>query len=261
MVTFMLMLNLIINWLVIAFLFITASVLSTNTYDLSIIACITTLTMGLVVLYTLSPFAEKRRRKPYRRPTKEEYALIYPIFMQIFNRVDLEKPPVLLISDDMEANAMVLSPVTMVLNIGLINRHPEQEIAAIIAHEFGHIINGDAKLKLIEYAINRTSDLILGFMIVVVATVSDNGQRIVFLPLVIIAAVFKLIQWLLLKILLLGHLVIDRQNEYKADAFVKELGLGNHLISFFGKEKEIKTFPLLRTHPLLKNRIEKLKYY
>lgn len=233
MVIFLFILNAITNWLVIALLFITISTLSTNSYDILIISVVTTLLMGMVIAYNLSAFAENRRRKSYRQLSEAEYAEIYPIFIEIYKRTKLKEAPLLLISD----------------------------IAAIIAHEFGHIVNGDTKLKLIEYAINKTSDLILGFLISAVASISDNGQRIVFLPLVIIAVFFKLLQWLLIKILLLGHLAIDRRNEYKADSFVKELGLGNHLISFFEKKQEIRTFPLLRTHPLLVNRIEKLKYY
>ncbi len=259
MVTIMFVLNLIVNWAAIGSLVTVIYLCVFDNFNWIVISAITTTIMALSVIYILSPTADKNRRRPYRELTQKEHNHVYPAFIHIFNRTNLKNPPVLLIQDEAIPNAMVIGPNTMVLNMGLLTSCNQREVSAVMAHEFGHIVSGDAKKKLVNYAINRVGDLVLGTAVLIIMLISNDGKRILLFPFVAIAIVLKLIRAILVGVLQLGHLAVDRAGEHTADAFVKELGLGEELADFFSRTQDNKGFLLFRTHPYSKNRIKRLR--
>jgi Zn-dependent protease with chaperone function len=260
-VRIMFILNLAVNWTAVGALVTVIYILSTNSIDWPSIILITSAIVGAIILIFLSPWGEIMARKPYRPLTKREHEYVHPIFTDIFQQTNLSSPPVLLMSDDPNPNGLVISNNTMVLTKGLLAECPRQEVAAVIAHEFGHIVNGDAREKLVGFAINKAGDLTLGIVAGIILLVSNNGQRVIFFPFVAIAVVLKLIRSILARILLLGFFAIDRKSESKADAFVAELGLGEHMISFLEKSEDSKKLAFNRTHPRKKDRITMLQRY
>lgn len=236
-------------------------ILSTNSIDWLSISFITSAIVSTIILIFLSPWGETMARRPYRSLTIREHEYVHPIFTDIFQQTNLSSPPVLLMSDDPNPNALVISNKTMVLTKGLLAECPRQEVAAVIAHEFGHIVNGDAREKLVGFAINKSGDLTLGIVAGIILLVSNNGQRVIFFPFVAIAVALKLIRAILARILLLGLFAIDRKSECKADAFVAELGLSEHMISFLEKSEHSKKLAFNRTHPRKNERIKMLQCY
>lgn len=198
---------------------------------------------------------------PFRPLSQRESDYVMPMFNDIFSRTNLKTPPVLLMSDDPKPNGMAIGNNTIVLTRGLLAESTPKEVGAVIAHEFGHIVNGDSREKQIGYAINKAGDLTLGVAFGLIMIVSNNGQRILFFPFVAIALVLKVIRAFLARIMLLGFYAIDRRSEYEADRFVNELGLGEYLISYLEKIEDNSGLIISRTHPRSKDRIKMLHRY
>ncbi len=212
-------------------------------------------------MFFLSSWGDRVSRMPFRPLSQRESDYVMPMFNDIFSRTNLKTPPVLLMSDDPKPNGMVIGNNTMVLTRGLLAECTPKEVGAVIAHEFGHIINGDSRKKQIGYAINKAGDLTLGVAFGLIMIVSNNGQRILFFPFIVIALVLKVIRSILARIMLFGFYAIDRKSEYNADQFVKELGLEEGLILYLEKLEDNPGFIFNRTHPFNKDRIKMLQRY
>ncbi|MDD3889447.1 MAG: M48 family metalloprotease [Syntrophomonadaceae bacterium] len=169
------------------------------------------------------------------------------------------------ICDDNYPNAMVTGTNTIILTTGLINTTTPEELVAVIVHELGHIKNKDAHHQAIGYSVNKIGSLAIGGALALSLLISDNGRRALMFPFVAIAAVLKILKWVLEKLMILGVLAIGRQNEYKADNYAKELGYKDGMISYLRKIQNVELQPkgwiaiLAQSHPPTPLRIEKLK--
>jgi Zn-dependent protease with chaperone function len=257
----MFILNFAVNYIAVGALTTVVWILCTNTLDWPAIIFFTSIAVGLIVLFFLSSWGDRVSRMPFRPLSQRESDYVMPMFNDIFSRTNLKTPPVLLMSDDPKPNGMVIGNNTMVLTRGLLAECTPKEVGAVIAHEFGHIINGDSRKKQIGYAINKAGDLTLGVAFGLIMIVSNNGQRILFFPFIVIALVLKVIRSILARIMLFGFYAIDRKSEYNADQFVKELGLEEGLILYLEKLEDNPGFIFNRTHPFNKDRIKMLQRY
>jgi len=253
--------NFVVNYIAVGALTAVVWILCTNTLDWPAIIFFTSVIVGLIVLFHLSSWGDKVSRRSYRPLSERESNYVTPIFNDIFSHTNLKTPPVLLMSDDVKPNGMVIGNNTMILTRGLLAECTPKEVAAVIAHEFGHIINGDSREKQIGYAINKAGDLTLGIAVGIVMLVSNNGQRILFFPFVALALALKVIRAFLARIMLVGFYAIDRRSEYEADRFVNELGLGEYLISYLDKIEDNSGLIISRTHPRSKDRVKMLQRY
>jgi len=78
---------------------------------------------------------------------------VYDVLSQVLARLDYTKPIDLYISSDSEVNAFSIAPDSpsepsiININSGLLKLMSDAELAFVIGHEVGHLINGDTKLR------------------------------------------------------------------------------------------------------------------
>jgi Zn-dependent protease with chaperone function len=157
------------------------------------------------------------------------------------------------IKESFEANAETLGKNTIIVTTGLLNTLNIEEIEAVIAHEFAHILNNDSQILLAIIASNLSTTIcmwliqvgkslfkalaslfggILGKSASLLVLSLMATIWIIFLPVVVV-------NYIGTHILNLMLLTINRTREYEADAFVAKLGLETGLISFLEQLTEV----------------------
>ena len=171
-----------------------------------------------------------------------------------------------------EINAFALGHRTIVVTRGILDVHPEY-LKGVLAHEFGHIANGDSDLKL---GINVSNCILSIFMflisiiangiIAVCYALNNNVTNIVglifnFIFNIIVLGLFRL--WSLLGVVLINW--SSRRDEYCADSFAANVGYGEQLAQFLyaldGNAPKTNRFSIMfQTHPDTVDRLENLGY-
>lgn len=254
------LLNFSINWCII---FIALMLGVGNTNGAWIVAGITTgILVGSIVFFSTVGAGYLRIGIDHRLMTQHEADWIVPILREVFKRAGLKKPPRVFMQDEEFPNAMVVGDA-MIITTGLLTFATRQELAAVIAHECGHIVNKDLTFVTINYAANKMSDIVLIAGVGLVTIVSLNGRiPFIWLPYIMFAGILRLIRWLLLKIVNLNLLVISRRYEYQADGFAAKIGFRQATISYLSKMKN--AYPqadkksIFFTHPAISFRIKAL---
>ena len=153
---------------------------------------------------------------------------------------------------------------------GLLEKLNRQELEGVIAHELSHIINRDAKVNTLTFALVAVFGLLLDSSLQILGRRSRG-------PLLLIAAVLGIVGYIAA---LLIRLSVSRQREYLADAtgaqitrypqgLLKALEKIAHHGSILGKKNQHSSIShfffspsmekILSTHPPLKDRIERIK--
>ena len=198
---------------------------------------------------------------------------LYKILFLLAKRADLANIPKLyyLPSDMMNAFTVGTEGNSVIaLSDGLLRRLSQREIAAILAHEISHIVNGDVKIM-------RFAD----FTSYLTNILSIVGQILLIINLPLYFFATDTISWLLILGLILApiitsllQLALSRTREYNADLGATQL-LGDPIIlavaltklgSYQTKILTQLALPghyipepsLLRTHPSIKNRVARL---
>ncbi|MCK5876125.1 MAG: M48 family metalloprotease, partial [Candidatus Marithrix sp.] len=160
---------------------------------------------------------------------------------------------------------------------GILQRLSTEEIAAILAHEISHIVNGDVKIMRFADFTNYFTNIL-----------SIIGQILLLLNLPLYLLEMTTISWLLILILILAPIVtnllqlaLSRTREYDADLGAAQIlgdptilataltKMGEYQSKFLAKAvlpgHYLPEPSLLRTHPSIKKRVAKLlelkKYY
>jgi len=159
-------------------------------------------------------------------------------------------------------NAMVVGDA-IILTTGLLRIANRNEVAAVIAHECGHIVNKDLTFVTINYATAKTADIALTIALGIVTVISLNGRiPFIYLPYVMIAGALRLVRWILLGIVNFASKFHQRKREYSADSFAASIGYKEATISYFKKLTEMypgtKKSSIFYTHPSIAKRIEAL---
>ncbi|MDM8564473.1 zinc metalloprotease HtpX [Candidatus Halobeggiatoa sp. HSG11] len=220
--------------------------------------------------------------KMYRtkKITHHQAPNLYKILTILSKRADLQKIPQLyyLPSDLMNAFTVgTEKDAVIALSDGILQRLSQKEIAAILAHEISHIVNGDVKIMRFADFTNHLTNIL-----------SIVGQILLLLNLPLYFLEVDTISWLLIFVLIFAPIVtnllqlaLSRTREYDADLGAAQIlgdptmlaaaltKMGNYQKKFLAKA----TMPghyapepsLLRTHPSIKNRVKRLlelkKYY
>lgn len=225
-----------------------------------------------------------------REPNEVEKGRLMPIYNEVYERVltvvpNLSRDIKIFIYDDDDINAFAIGLKTIAVHRGmLINNIYDNEIAAILGHEFAHIVNGDTFCTILAVQSNAIVSVfrtVFSFLMIVVAkfigfcvallfeTVesAENGFKIV-------DACVRGINWLIDKFVLIFVFISviiaqysRRQHELAADNFVDRLGYGQYMIHFFqryeGMDSTSNMFSfshlLYGTHPSMKIRISNLQ--
>ena len=118
----------------------------------------TSLIYGVSITLALSPVGEVffRFLNNIREvQTREEKEYLLPIFEEVYQNAKEKSPRLnknikLYIDDSLTVNAFALGRNTIAVTRGAIATFSEDELKGILAHEFGHHVNGDTKALLLN---------------------------------------------------------------------------------------------------------------
>lgn len=263
-----------INW------FILAIVISLFTNDTMTIIWVSILIMGGFILLSLTPAAEKifcftNKMRPMN-PTEE--SRFREMLSRVTSRCGINKEFDVFMVDTNTPNMMALGEKTLAVTSGLWHAGlPDEEIEAILAHEVGHLVNGDSKVLIAASTMNFVGQIASWFLTILVVIVGvfssiaaafqDRSGIGVFAGMLIslfLVWTLRFISWVLTQILNLSFHAISRSQEYKADEFAKQNGYGKSLATFLSRIQDYtatgKDFvsQLFSTHPQPTKRIERL---
>ncbi len=232
---------------------------------------------GISILIALSPIGEVLLRFIEKvRPisTKEEKEYLLPIFEEVYENAKEKDIKLndndnirLYIIDNMYVNAFAIGRKTIAVTMGAIQTFSQDELKGVIAHEFGHLSNGDTKALLLSTIGNGIFTVLIFIMriIMLIIEVVFSLMRIPFLDVFAIVARFlfdiEIIIFSYVSQIILS--INSRQNELWADKFAFDIGYGEELIDSLYILQKI-SLPhnlsiLDRLHPNTAKRIEHLE--
>lgn len=212
---------------------------------------------------------------------QEQIDRLQPLFYEIYNSAKKKKPNLpddiqLYINASKEANAFATGRKTICVTEGLLFLSDE-EIKAVLAHEFGHIVHKDTDVILVITVGNMFVSIVITIIQLLLIAIRLLGMIISFFSSGdgIIAGFLMNLSGLLMMIMVnggmwlwtkLGVLLVmksSRDNEYEADEFAFHLGYGDYLCEALGNicgEEEHGLFAsLASSHPEKSARIRKLQ--
>lgn len=228
-----------------------------------------------VIIVLLSPAAETLLRKFYdvrHVATSKEKARLNPIFDEVYKRVRennrfMSDNIELFLIDTTKIESFALCKNTIVLSRGALETFDDQQLKAILAHEFAHLIKGDAQVKSLIYFGTSifTTGAVIAYKVIewIYSTLGDG----------FISSILKLLNlaiygFLTITVKLLCFVVAgsDRKLEYKADAYTQQLGYGKAMVDglYITQSLEISDRQkfvrrVMESHPRTAYRIEKLE--
>ncbi len=252
--------------------------------------------VGAIIL-SLSPFGEEfLRRKAQCKPLTDPYvrSRIEPLFDEVYARAQKENPELsddieLYYQDDPEPNACAMGRRTVCVTSGLM-MYSDDQIKAVLAHEFGHLAHKDTDLLLVMNVANsfihwfflfvwivliaiKVIEFILTFIIKLI-TQSKTSILGVILNAIFTALMFGTVKFVEKLWNVIGNVFLmmsSRGSEFRADLYAKKLGYCNGLIEFFntlpdasvGKKTPAKLFfskltTLGQSHPATWRRVDNL---
>jgi len=174
----------------------------------------------------------------------------------------------LYIVDSVSVNAFAVGRHTIAVTRGLMLAMDDDEIEAIIAHEIGHIVNGDGQVSLLVSLASNVYFLTVMVIVKVLQVVSTLlGENSFFGSLVgFIKSILELALTYLMTVLTVLVASTSRKEEYRADKVAFELGYAEPLLSALYKlydmemsDKKNLLEKLQATHPKTAFRIEALE--
>ncbi len=222
-----------------------------------------------------------------RKPNPVESARIDPIYKHVYRLAKAKNPSLSsniewFMHDDNSLNAFACGPNTIGINVGLLTYCKDEEIAAVLAHEFAHIVHFDTTITTICVQSNWVANLIKTIFCI---GINISGRVIsFFIGFVseeqfmsdIFIMITKLVNWVfnlyisaIYSIGFIASMASCRQQEFAADNYAAELGLAHPLINMFQKlpaesftSSQIDIAHLLYgTHPKTKDRVARLQNY
>ncbi|MBL0338235.1 MAG: M48 family metalloprotease [Rhodospirillaceae bacterium] len=220
---------------------------------------------------------------PMRRLVKREKERLQPLMQEIMRRyrqrTGKNKKVKLYIIDDPIPQAQALGHSTLILTQGLLASDDDQ-IAAVIGHELGHLYHGDSALLMAMRGINLLARIFGGIVAIFMADEppkkrkkDDNDDSegaisgfilMALLPFMLLAGVSKMIEGIAWFIVSLN----SRRVEFRADRFSAELGYAAGLREFFEDISQIEYRPrygfmvmYTNSHPPIANRLEQLEKF
>ena len=177
------------------------------------------------------------------------------------------------VSDKMNLNAFALGKNTICVTKGAIEGFSESELKGVLAHELGHIANGDTIALLLNFIGNGIFSIFV--MIQKLATNffdffrTSFGDGLAYSMLLAIKLASVMLSGIVWVFTLIGEIILSinsRKNEYNADKFAYDIGYGDELLQSLYTLHEISstsnmklTTRLKKSHPHLAYRIRKLE--
>ncbi len=234
----------------------------------------------------------RRVALPLREPDMMERKRLEPIFNQVYERA-LEKVPnlsrdiKLFIYEDSGINALAIGLKTIAVYKGILYSNlSDEEIAAVIGHEFAHIANGDTFCTILSIQSNVIVSMfrtVISFLLMVLGKAFGLFSAVFLKGADLTSAedgftlgesLIKFCNWILNKIVaaivIISVMIAQcsrRKHEFMADNFSADLGYGEPMICFFERYRDKDYFEdkfslsylLHGTHPSMRARIENLR--
>jgi len=208
----------------------------------------TSIIYGVSLAFALSPAGEWIVRsleggRPIQTIADKEYLL--PIFEEVYGEAIEVTPSIcrrikLYISEEKTVNGFALGRNTIVLTRGAVKSLRTEELKGILAHEFGHMANGDTKASLLTIVGNGFFSVIIvccrfiARLFEVFAVLISSGDatiaQIVGLAIRFLARL--LFDYAVTMFLFLGDVILalnSRFSEYLADNYAFQIGYGEQL--------------------------------
>lgn len=244
---------------------------------------ITTLVYGSCVGLALSPLGEIIVRfaegaKPIQ--TQEDKDYLIPIFGEVYEEAKDFSPKInkdinLYVTDSMAVNAFAVGRKTVAVTRGAIYTFSPDELKGVLAHELGHMVNGDTKALLIKLIGNGFFSIII-FVLRFIVSILENisliigSKNIVLAVISFITVISRIAMDLyIIAFVFVGDLIIalnSRYSEYLADEYAYLIGYGEDLknsLYILNKISMPRNIPLLErlkaSHPHTTARIERLE--
>ena len=201
---------------------------------------------GISLLLALSPLGEwfLRWQSGCKKIERKEFIdRLEPLFYDVYKKAKKQDPSIpedvqFYLNNEPTANAFATGRKTVCVTQGLLNLEDDQ-IKGILGHEFGHLAHKDTDLLLLICVGNVFFNIIIfivGLAVDICSWIVNDtffkGSR--FTAFLIEGLKFITIVALLRAWYMIGNWLIQkssRNNEYEADEFSFELGLGNGLCS------------------------------
>jgi heat shock protein HtpX len=189
----------------------------------------------------LSPIGEfiLRYQTGSKKITRKEFRdRIEPLFNKVYEKARQKDPSLpddiqLFINYDNSPNAFATGRKTVCVTQGLLAL-PDEEIEAILAHEFAHLSHKDTDMLLVISVGNLIVTGIFLFIRIVSGIALAIASRRAWVALAVDGLLAGLM-WVWTKIGVLLVLASSRNNEYEADRFAMEIGYGSQLASALDK--------------------------
>lgn len=194
----------------------------------------------IIAVASISPIGTFLLRLLYgsrKLQTRAEIGRLEPLFIEVYEEVKVQNPKInknihLYIDDDLNMNAYAINN-TITITKGAIAGMTDEELKGVLAHEFGHIRNGDTSLTAFTL-LGNTAFLFIFLAIKIIhvcvwlfsAFTDDDFMLSRFFGGISNLAI-ALFMFLLNAILMIN----SRANEFQADKFAFELGYGENLLS------------------------------
>lgn len=269
-------------WFCLYFSFAVATVyLLTSNIAVSLI--VSALIYGACIGLALSPVGEVIVRlmegaKPIQTQQDKDYLL--PIFEEVYEEAKIFSPSInkniqLYVTDSMAVNAFAVGRKTIAVTRGAIHAFSPDELKGILAHELGHMANGDTKALLISLVGNGFFSLIIFVLRLVmnlIQIISNifSGKNVVIFAIAFIAFMTRLIIDISVFVFMFaGNAILalnSRYSEYLADEYAYLIGYGEDLKNALYIINQL-TMPakvtlterLMASHPYTSARIERLE--
>lgn len=207
-----------------------------------------------------------------RRMLNKEKARLQPLWDEVRRKAeeksgeDFSKVELFMV-DDPTANAFALGRKTVSINTGLLNRHTDDEILAVLAHECGHLVYGDPSKSGISHAIDSEAlvfeRFLVRFYVLYKVPVLGVIVALIMLP-------YLICSWLFVAVDYVHHwlsMLLSRKAEFRADKFAYDLGYGHGLHNILDGWREANTpqagflAKLYKSHPDPAKRMLRLESY
>lgn len=231
-------------------------------------------------LLSLSPLGEayvrfKENAKPLARDSQTEW--LFRVFDEVHAAARSVSPSVgakvkLYYKQTDDVNAYAVGHRTIIVTDGILALSDE-DLKGVLAHEFGHIANGDSDLTLginVSNTILVIFTALIGFVVTTMSSLfsmlfeSVDAKATCAAIAGVIVLALSLVYYLWVKFGMLLVNASSRNNEYAADAFAVDCGFGAGLYSALSQLDPSKTrsgfFSLLASsHPDTVARLEKIR--
>lgn len=275
-------LTVVVNWFVIAAFL--SLFFPRSYFTLSV------LTVFALAGLSLTPVGENIARFYFRcrRPVREELAQLegpWNAVVRACGLADRQYKPELFVSDQVYPNAFAVGTQTVCVTRGLLKVATPDEIAGVLAHEVGHLENGDTRRRIIAAVINSAGNVATAVLTAILVALGVGlqvggrlgggqrspygiGQQMVVWGLLAsaLALFLKACLWGMQWLIQLGFLAVGRREELAADDFAKKAGFAEGLVGFLRKTETLDIQPMgiwaavTRTHPPVPVRIDRLLY-